>query len=135
MNPKGDLIEHCRAEGLGEPTFESTASGPSHQPHFLCVVQLQGREVGRGEGRSRREAERAASQAALQRLGHPLPAAPAVTDRAVRWPIYAELLSNALIVAHERGEDASLEQVRVDAARLYQGLLSDLGVRPEPEDE
>jgi len=46
-------------------------------------------------------------------------------------PIYAEVLSQALLVAHERSDDGTLIQVARDAALLYRRLLAELGHRPE----
>ena len=99
-NPKGELIERARALNLGEPVFESVAQGPGHEPWFTTVVSLQGRDLGRGEGRSKRDAERIASHAALQRLmAEPGPVAAEPSPRVQAWPIYAEVLSQALLVA------------------------------------
>ncbi|MBE6990808.1 MAG: ribonuclease III [Ruminococcaceae bacterium] len=44
------------------------ASGPDHAKVFTCRVTLNGREFGRGEGRSKKEAEQAAAGAALAYL-------------------------------------------------------------------
>ena len=42
-------------------------------------------------------------------------------------PIYAEVLSQALLVAHEHSDDGTLIQVAHDAALLYRRLLAELG--------
>lgn len=139
-NSKGELIALCRTQNLGEPSFESVPGGPGHAPWFRSTVRLGERELGRGEGRSKRDAERAASAQALQILmtgaesqdadGPPAPPADAAPDQA-RWPIYAEVLSRALLVAHERNADGPLPEVARDAAELYRALLSGLGYAPE----
>ena len=132
-NPKGELISTCRALELGEPVFESVAQGPRHAPWFSAVVRLEGplggREPGRGEGASKRDAERQASSAALRQLT----ARPAADGEAVgeSWPVYAEVLSQALLVAHERGEAQTLAELRRQTAELYRELLRELGVQPQ----
>ncbi|WP_425145874.1 putative dsRNA-binding protein [Deinococcus sp.] len=129
-NPKGELIERCRSLNLGEPLFESTAQGPGHAPWFSVVVRVGGQVAGRGEGASKRDAERSASSDALARLvaGEPQPPPDA-------WPIYAEVLAQALLVAHERNEAGTLSQLSRDAAELYQALLRELGLRSMPDNE
>ncbi|GGR04528.1 putative dsRNA-binding protein [Deinococcus ruber] len=137
-NPKGELIERARALNLGEPVFESVAQGPGHEPWFTTVISVQGRDLGRGEGRSKRDAERTASQDALQRLmAEPVLSGQAASAAAQRvaqvWPIYAEVLSQALLVAHERSDAGQLSEVAQDAARLYRTLMQELGVSPVPQ--
>ncbi len=143
-NAKGELIAACRTLGLPDPVFQSESDGPGHAPWFRTVVLLGERELGRGEGRSKRDAERAASLEALKSLAAPeadadaLPSAlptealqPAPVPVPIHpVPIYAELLSQALLVAHERSEDGTLIQVAHDAALLYRRLLAELGHQP-----
>lgn len=51
------------------PSYRLTGcEGPPHAPVFTVEVDVQGRTLGRGEGRSKREAEQAAARQALQRL-------------------------------------------------------------------
>lgn len=135
MNPKGDLIARLQALGRGTPSFEAEASGPPHDPMFRARVLVGGRALGPGgEGRSKREAERAAAEGALQELedGGPeddqqLPSG--------RWPIYAAVLAEALEVALDLADDdAGVDDVRADAARLYRDLLADLGHGPEQDE-
>lgn len=105
------------------------AEGPPHDRHFQVTVLTGGHPLGQGEGRSKRDAERQAAEAALERLDTPgmLPTAPAG-----RWPIYAAVLEGALEVALDLApEEATLDDVRRDAARLYRELLADLGHGPE----
>lgn len=44
-------------------------SGPDHQKEFVAAVCLNGTEIGRGTGRSKKEAEQSAAQAALVKIG------------------------------------------------------------------
>ena len=43
-------------------------SGPDHAKRFAVAVELNGREIGRGEGHSKKEAEQMAARAAMERL-------------------------------------------------------------------
>lgn len=127
MNAKGDLIARLTALGLGTPTFDAEAQGPAHDPRFRVTVTVSGRVLGQGEGRSKRDAERAAAEAALGGLEAGEPEGPGG-----RWPIYAAVLEGALEAALELSDDdATLDDVRADAARLYRNLLADLGHGPE----
>lgn len=141
MNAKGDLIARLLGLGLGTPTFDATADGPPHDRTFRVTVTAGGRVLGEGAGRSKRDAERAAAEAAL----HLLDEDHADEDEEQedggespggRWPIYAAVLEGALETALElAGDDASLDDVRRDAARLYRDLLSDLGHGPEATED
>ncbi|GMA17193.1 RNA-binding protein [Deinococcus metallilatus] len=135
MNPKGDLIARLTALGLGTPTFDATAEGPPHERVFHVTVSAGGRALGQGEGRSKRDAERGAAEAALAALDAQEGDQSVQTQLAQprgRWPIYAAVLEGALEAALELApEDATLDDVREDAARLYRDLLADLGHGPE----
>ncbi|MDL2343371.1 putative dsRNA-binding protein [Deinococcus sp. MIMF12] len=140
MNPKGDLIARLTALGLGTPTFDAQGTGPAHERTFRVTVRAGGRELGHGEGRSKRDAERAAAEDALSQLegedGEEESEQEQEQDTAPqgRWPIYAAVLEGALETALELADDdAGLDDVRRDAARLYRDLLSDLGHGPEEE--
>jgi ribonuclease III len=50
------------------PDYEVDASGPDHAKHFDAVVRIEGREWGRGAGRSKKQAEQAAAAAAIAAL-------------------------------------------------------------------
>jgi ribonuclease III len=139
-NSKGELIALCRTQNLGDPSFESVSDGPGHAPWFRTTVRLGERELGHGEGRSKRDAERAASAEALLALtpssekatAKKSVAQPANQESAkARWPIYAEVLSRALLVAHERNEDGPPAEVAQGAAELYRALLTELGYIPD----
>lgn len=130
MNAKGDLIARALTLGLGAPTFEAETHGPPHDRRFRVTVRVGGQVLGGGgEGRSKRDAERVASESALQALDG---TAPATQER---WPIYGAVLAGALDVALEFApEDATLDDVRVRAARMYRDLLRDLGHGPDELD-
>ncbi len=143
-NAKGELIAACRTLGLPDPIFQSESGGPGHAPWFRTVALLGERELGTGEGRSKRDAERAASLEALKSMSAPgvdADTTPSISPTEapqplprpvpVPVPIYAEVLSQALLVAHERSDDGTLIQVAHDAALLYRRLLAELGHRPE----
>lgn len=137
MNAKGDLIARALTLGLGAPTFEAETHGPPHDRRFRVTVRAGGQVLGEGgEGRSKRDAERAAAESALRVLsGEATPAAGperVAAGQAERWPIYGAVLAGALDAALEFApEDATLDDVRVRAARMYRDLLRDLGHGPD----
>jgi ribonuclease-3 len=70
QNPKGKLQEwsqkHCKGE---VPTYaELPAEGPDHERSYTATVSLDGKELGRGIGSSKKAAEAKAAQAALENL-------------------------------------------------------------------
>lgn len=131
MSAKGELIERCRARGLEVPEFEVRVSGPDHAPVFEAEVYLGARRLAGAQGRTKRDAERDAALAALEHLDAPTLEPEADPEP---WPIYAEVLGQALRIAHERApKGADVNQVRRDAARLYTGLLTDLGLGDEDD--
>jgi ribonuclease-3 len=68
-NPKGALQEKLQAEGDLPPAYRCVSeSGPAHARVYEVVVEWQGRELGRGQGASKKEAETRAAQAALEGL-------------------------------------------------------------------
>jgi ribonuclease-3 len=61
---KTSLQELAAGRGDGVPEYHVSESGPDHAKSFRAVVVVGGREVGGGDGRSKKEAEqRAAEQA------------------------------------------------------------------------
>ena len=65
-NPKGSLQEKLQADGENPPVYRCLAeNGPAHARVYEVVVEWQGRELGRGEGASKKEAETRAALAAL----------------------------------------------------------------------
>ena len=68
-NPKGELQEMLQAKSNAAPQYQITqSSGPDHDRHFECAVLHEGRELGRGHGKSKRAAESEAALAAMQAL-------------------------------------------------------------------
>lgn len=137
MNAKGDLIARALTLGLGAPTFEAETHGPPHDRRFRVTVRVGGQVLGGGgEGRSKRDAERVASESALQALDGTAPTIPhGAPPTQERWPIYGAVLAGALDAALEFApEDATLDDVRVRAARMYRDLLRDLGHGPDELD-
>ena len=68
-NPKGSLQEKLQADGDHPPIYKCVAeTGPAHARVYEVVVEWQGRELGRGQGASKKEAETRAAQAALESL-------------------------------------------------------------------
>jgi len=66
-NPKGSLQEKLQAEGEAPPAYRCLSeTGPAHARIYEVVVEWQGRELGRGQGASKKEAETRAAEAALQ---------------------------------------------------------------------
>jgi ribonuclease III len=56
VDPKTQLRQWAESKGLGTPTYEVEASGPSHAVTFLATVRV-GDVVASGEGRSKKGAE------------------------------------------------------------------------------
>jgi ribonuclease-3 len=67
-NPKGRLQELLQSISPVSPTYPIVdQSGPEHQKRFVAKIVWDGRELGSGEGRSKKEAETAAARDALAR--------------------------------------------------------------------
>lgn len=74
LNPKGELQEILQATSPGTPQYELiNAKGPDHDREFECIVRHEGRELGRGSGKSKKEAESSAARSALENLRPPSP--------------------------------------------------------------
>lgn len=66
-NPKGRLQELLQSISPVSPTYEIVdQSGPEHQKTFISKILWQDRELGQGEGRSKKQSETAAAREALQ---------------------------------------------------------------------
>ena len=65
---KTSLQELTAARLLGVPDYKVEESGPDHQKSFQAVVIVGGRELGSGEGHSKKEAEQHAAEAAWNTL-------------------------------------------------------------------
>jgi ribonuclease-3 len=69
VNPKGSLQEKLQAEGSLPPVYRCISeTGPAHARIYEVVVEWEGRELGRGQGASKKEAETHAAEAALGAL-------------------------------------------------------------------
>jgi ribonuclease-3 len=76
-NPKGRLQEILQSISTNSPTYPIIdQSGPEHQKRFVARIVWNGRELGEGEGRSKKEAETAAARNALHRELWKVPFAP-----------------------------------------------------------
>ena len=67
-NPKSELQEIVQANGLS-PVYTTLAEdGPPHDRTFSVQVQVDGKVLGKGTGRTKREAEAVAAAVAIKRL-------------------------------------------------------------------
>lgn len=73
LDPKSELqVWALSRPGRALPTYRVLqSSGPSHAPHFIVEVSVDGAGQARGEGKSKREAEREAATAMLQQVLKP----------------------------------------------------------------
>lgn len=70
-NYKSILLEYTQANKLEIPEYEVTEeSGPGHDKTFEIRVLIEGQELGRGKGKSKKKAEQKAARNALVALGH-----------------------------------------------------------------
>jgi ribonuclease-3 len=68
VNPKGKLQEILQSIAPQSPKYSIAAqAGPEHSKEFTAVVTWQGKELGRGQGASKKEAHIAAALDSLQR--------------------------------------------------------------------
>ncbi len=68
-NPKGELQETLQAASPLSPQYEVVCvTGPEHDRLFECVVRHDGKDLGRGSGKSKKAAESQAALAALRKL-------------------------------------------------------------------
>ena len=65
---KTSLQELTADRGLGVPDYQVKDSGPDHQKMFRAVVKVGARELGAGEGRSKKAAEQLAAEAAYRSI-------------------------------------------------------------------
>jgi ribonuclease-3 len=61
---KTSLQELATSFNLGVPEYLSSESGPDHAKEFIAMCVIAGRELGQGEGRSKKQAEQRAAAAA-----------------------------------------------------------------------
>lgn len=146
-HPKAALVERAQADGRGKPVYDTTRSGPDHEPRFHAEVRIDGDLIGRGEGGNKREAERRAAEDALLTLQRA-----AVSESAAQprrdlespftgpWPMLEHVLAASLQVAHARVPadlrgDAAREAIEAFTLTLYKHLLEDLGEVVDEEDD
>ena len=68
-NPKGELQEILQASSPNSPEYVVVCvSGPEHDRMFDCVVRHEGKELGRGSGKSKKAAQSEAALSALKNL-------------------------------------------------------------------
>jgi ribonuclease III len=65
---KTSLQELTAVQGLGVPEYRVDDSGPDHQKLFRAMVIVGGRELGSGQGRSKKAAEQQAAETAWRAL-------------------------------------------------------------------
>jgi ribonuclease-3 len=65
---KTSLQELTALHGLGVPVYNVTDTGPDHQKVFRAVVEVGGRPLGDGEGRSKKAAEQLAAEVAWRAI-------------------------------------------------------------------
>ena len=72
-NPKGELQELLQSHSSDAPEYHViSTSGPDHDRVFECTVHHAGRELARGQGKSKKAAESEAALAALNNLRNKL---------------------------------------------------------------
>jgi ribonuclease III len=65
---KTSLQELAAEQSLGVPEYQVSESGPDHAKTFRATALVGGRDVGEGEGRSKKEAEQRAAERAWTEL-------------------------------------------------------------------
>ena len=68
VDPKSDLQELLARSGQRAMYTEIAAEGPAHDRRFTCAVVVDGEELGRGEGKTKKAAEQAAARQALAKV-------------------------------------------------------------------
>ena len=68
-NAKSRLQEFLQAQKKPVPEYQLVSdSGPAHARNFTVAVLVEGKEIARGSGSSKKRAEQAAAEAALQNI-------------------------------------------------------------------
>ena len=65
---KTSLQELAAGRSLGVPEYDVTESGPDHAKAFEATAVVNGRRIGKGQGRSKKEAEQHAAERAWHEL-------------------------------------------------------------------
>jgi ribonuclease-3 len=68
VDHKTDLQEMLARSGKHVKYVEVAAEGPPHERHFICAALIDGEELGRGEGPTKKAAEQEAAREALATL-------------------------------------------------------------------
>ena len=64
---KTALQEYTQKGTTGKVTYTKISEdGPDHNKHFVCAVLVDGKEIARGDGRTKKEAEQCAAKRALE---------------------------------------------------------------------
>jgi ribonuclease III len=71
VDHKTDLQELLARSGRHVTYTEISVEGPPHERRFTCAAIIDGEELGRGEGRTKKEAEQEAAREVLARLDIP----------------------------------------------------------------
>lgn len=74
-DPKTTLQERIQALGRGTPTYKTTFDGPDHDRNYYSTLLINGEEISRGTGRTKKSAETAAAVEALDALIDEVPKA------------------------------------------------------------
>jgi ribonuclease-3 len=69
---KTSLQELTASTGLGVPEYKVEDTGPDHRKEFTATVLIGGRDLGNGEGTTKKEAEQKAAEAAWHALSEEL---------------------------------------------------------------
>ena len=95
-NPKGELQELLQANfpsSAPQGTHVISTSGPDHDRIFECTVHHEGRELARGQGKSKKAAESEAALAALEKLRSEQPESSELNCRTLVFRVKRLLLS------------------------------------------
>ena len=68
VDHKTELQEALAKTGRTVTYTVLDVEGPAHDRHFSCAAQIDGEELGRGTGRTKKEAEQAAAEQALDAI-------------------------------------------------------------------
>lgn len=69
-DPKSRLQEMVQAKGFSTPKYKVISeSGPDHNKKFVVEAVVDGKTLGRGEGKSKNQAEQAAAEKSLAKEG------------------------------------------------------------------
>ncbi len=137
--PKAELNELAQAKNMA--LIFATELLDANRPNqgFICQINWNGTELGKGYGISKKEAEHDASRNALLALNgtsatpESNPEDDELEEVFEQWEIHPELLAECLRIAAKT--ETNLETIREQAVALYQDLLLDLGYEPEPLEE